>query len=284
MINLTVVILTLNEEVNIEQSVGNVRGWARDVFVLDSGSTDSTVEIAEKLGAKTFYRKFDNYAAQRNYAIKELPIATEWMLFLDADEYLSPELKEEIEQELANPHADGYMIKFRFYFMGRWIKHGGYYGTKILRLFKREKASVDRDMNEHVVIDGIVGEMKHDFIHDDHKGITEWIDKHNRYATYEAMELIKYDERKKSEKKDEFADIFGTQAQKKRWIREYIWNPLMPPLVRPFIYYFYRYFLKLGFLDGRPGFIYHFLQGLWWTFLIDVKYIEMKNKQKEKNV
>ncbi|BDY13534.1 glycosyltransferase family 2 protein [Hydrogenimonas cancrithermarum] len=284
MINLTVVILTLNEEVNIEHSVGNVVGWAKEVFVLDSGSMDKTVEIAESLGAKTFYRKFDNYAAQRNYAIKELPIKTEWMLFLDADEYLPPELKQEIEKELDNPRADGYMIKFRFYFMGRWIKHGGYYGTKILRLFRKEKASVDRDMNEHVVINGIVGELKNDFIHDDHKGITEWISKHNKYATYEALELIKYDERKKNEKKDEFADLFGTQAQRKRWIREYIWNPLMPPLVRPFIYYFYRYFLKLGFLDGKPGFIYHFLQGLWWTFLIDVKYIEMKNKEKEKNV
>ena len=281
MVDLTVIILTFNEEVNIKQSVSNVIGWARDVFILDSGSTDKTIEVAKKLGAKVFYRKFDTYAKQRNYAIKELPIETDWILFLDADEYLTEELKKEIEDVLPNTAKDGFYLKRRFYFMGRWIKYGGYYPTKILRLFKKDKGRVDRDINEQFVIEGKVGELKNDFIDENHKGISDWIEKHNRYSTFEAQELINFEKRLKNQEKDEMAKFFGTQVERKRWIREYIWNPLLPPLVRPFIYYIYRYLFRLGFLDGKEGFIYHFLHGLWFYFLIDVKYLEMKRKEKK---
>lgn len=281
MVDLTVIILTFNEEVNIKQSVSNVIGWARDVFILDSGSTDKTIEVAKKLGAKVFYRKFDTYAKQRNYAIKELSIETDWILFLDADEYLTEELKKEIEDVLPNTDKDGFYLKRRFYFMGRWIKYGGYYPTKILRLFKKDKGRVDRDINEQFIIKGKVGELKNDFIDENHKGISDWIEKHNRYSTFEAQELINFEKRKKNQEKDEMAKFFGTQVERKRWIREYIWNPLLPPLVRPFIYYIYRYLFRLGFLDGKEGFMYHFLHGLWFYFLIDVKYLEMKRKEKK---
>ena len=279
-IQLTVVILTFNEEINIRQSISNVIGWAKAVYILDSGSTDKTVQIAQELGAKIFYRKFDTYAKQRNYAIKKLPIETEWILFLDADEYLTNELKQEIRNTLIMPDAEGYLIKYRFYFMNKWIKHGGYYGTKILRLFKKSNAYVDRDMNEHIIINGTIKELKNDFIHKDNKGVSDWIEKHNRYATFEALELIKYEKRKRENTTDEMANLFGTQVEQKRWIREYIWNPLLPPLIRPFIYYFYRYIIRFGFLDGKEGFIFHFLHGLWFYFIIDVKYIEIKRKEK----
>lgn len=279
-VDLTVIILTLNEELNIAQSVSNVIKWAKDVLVLDSSSTDRTVEIAGSLGAKVFYREFDTYAKQRNYAIKELPVETEWVLFLDADEYLTEPLKKEIEETIESTNLDGLYIKYRMIFMGKWIKRGGYYPTWILRLFKRDKAFVNRDINEHIKINGTVGYLKNDFIHADKKGITDWIAKHNKYANFEAMELIKYDKEKKEQQKDKFARLFGSQAQRKRWIRKYIWNPLMPPLARPFIYFIYRYFFRLGFLDGKEGFIYHFLQGLWFLFLIDVLYLEKKLKGK----
>ncbi len=132
-----------------------------------------------------------------------------------------------------------------------------------MRLCKRDKDhSVNHEMNEHIKISGKVGYLEHPFIHKDNKGIGDWISKHNKYATYEAEELLKYKQRKQAGEKDEFANLSGSQAQKKRWIREYIWNPLMPPLIRPFIYFFYRYIIRLGFLDGKAGFIYHFLQGL----------------------
>jgi len=280
MAELTVIILTYNEEIHIARVINNVKVWCKDIIVLDSGSQDKTIEIAKKLGAKIFYRKFDTYAKQRNYAIKELPINTEWILFLDADEYLTEELKIEIEEILPRTDKDGFYLKRRFYFMGRWIKHGGYYPIKILRLFKKDKAFVERDMNEHIIVNGKIGELKNDFIDENHKSISDWIDKHNRYSTFEAQELIKYEQRRKEKKKDEMARFFGTQVERKRWIREYIWNPLLPPLVRPFIYFIYRYFFRFGFLDGKEGFIYHFLQGLWFPFLIDVKYLELKRKEK----
>jgi glycosyltransferase involved in cell wall biosynthesis len=283
MVNLTVIILTFNEEVNIKHSVTNVINWAKDVFVLDSGSTDKTIEIAKELGAKVFYRKFDTYAKQRNYAIKELPIETEWILFLDADEYLTEELKKEIEDVLLNTDKDGFYLKRRFYFMGRWIKHGGYYPVKLLRLFKKDKGKVERDINEQFIVNGKVGELQYDFIDENHKGIADWIDKHNRYSSFEAQELLNYELRQKLNQKDNYANLFGTSPQRKRWIREYIWNPLLPPLIRPFLYFFYRYFYRFGFLDGKEGLMFFLLHSFCMVLPTSVKYYELKRKEKLKS-
>jgi glycosyltransferase involved in cell wall biosynthesis len=278
--DLTVVILTFNEEVNIKQSLSNVCDWATYVYVLDSGSEDKTCEIAREYGAEVFYRKFDTYAKQRNYAIQELPIRTDWMLFLDADEFLFDELKDEISDTIINSHHyEGFYLKRRFYFMGKWIKYGGYYPTWILRLFKHKLASCDRDMNEHIIVNGRVGHLKNDFVDNNKKGITDWIEKHNKYATFEARELMK--NINNPEVTDKLANLFGTQVERKRWIRGKIWNRLLPPLIRPFLYYLYRYFLRLGFLDGKVGFIYHTLHGLFYRLLIDAKFIEMKHKKKK---
>jgi glycosyltransferase involved in cell wall biosynthesis len=270
---LSVVILTYNEEVNIGVTLDSVIHWADHVLILDSESTDRTVEIAREKGAEVYFRKFDNYAAQRNFAIRELPLKTEWMLFLDADEQLTEELKKEIADMLRNPVSkNGFYMKRRVYFLDKWIRFGGYYPTWLLRLFRKDHAVVDREMNEHVVVDGSVGFLKYDFIDNNRKGISDWIAKHNRYSTFEALELLKY----KENREDKLSRFWGSQAERKRWIRYRIWNPLMPPLIRPFIYFFYRYFLRLGFLDGIRGFIFHFLHGLWYILLIDIKYLEMK--------
>jgi len=281
--DVTVVILTLNEEINIPHSVSNVIGWAKDTIVLDSGSEDNTIQIAEQLGAKIFYRKFDTYAKQRNYSIQELPIETEWMLFLDADEYLTDELKDEIAQILQDTDKDGFYLKRRFYFMGQWIKHGGYYPIKILRLFKKDKGRVERDINEKVIVDGKVGELKYDFVDENHKAVFDWIEKHNRYSSLEAQELLDFDNRVKSGEVDEYAKFFGTSPQRKRWIRENIWNKFMHPLFRPFFYFFYRYFFRLGFLDGRAGFIYFLMHAFVMVLPTSVKYYELKMEEDKKN-
>ncbi|TBW30124.1 glycosyltransferase family 2 protein [Gramella sp. KN1008] len=278
-IDVSVIILTYNEEKNIETAIKSVVKWADEVIILDSGSQDGTIDLCNKYDVKIRYREFDNYANQRRYAIKEIQHRNEWIFFLDADEYLPEELKSEIKLELNDPEYDGYYIKYRFYFLGKWIKYGSYYGTEILRLFKKTKADVSRDMNEHIFVDGKVGKLKNDFIHEDKKGISEWIIKHNKYATYEAKELIKFSKPSSLIKtSDNFGKLNGNQAQRKRWIREKIWNRLLPPLVRPFIYFSYRYFIRLGLLDGKTGLIFHFLHGLWYPLLIDVKYLEMKKK------
>jgi glycosyltransferase involved in cell wall biosynthesis len=275
-IPLTVVILTYNEEVNIKQALNNVCGWAGEVIILDSGSTDQTCAIAATYGVRTVFRKFDNYALQRTYAIKELPINTEWMLFLDADEYLTQELKTEIQQTLLQKtDIVGYYLKRRFYFMGKWIKYGGYYPTVLLRLFKPPFAFCEREINEHIEVNGKVGYLKYDFADRNHKDFSFWIDKHNKYATYEADAL--FQAKTPSDKKN--IALFGTPPQRKAWLRENIWNRLAPPFVRPFLLFIYIYIFRLGFLNGRRGFIYHFMQVLVFWLWVDIKYLEKKGKQ-----
>jgi len=162
--------------------------------------------------------------------------------------------------------------------MGKWIKRG-YYPTWILRLFRHGKAHCEeRAVNEHLIVEGDTGYLQNDFIHGDLKGLSEWIDKHNKYATREALELYKNETNVNQE---EIRDrLFGSQAERKRWIRHKIWNKL-PPLIRPMFYFIYRYFLAGGFLDGKSAFIYHFLQALWFPMLIDIKFLEMKRKSKK---
>lgn len=267
--NLTVIILTYNESIHIERAIKNVSNWSKDIFVLDSGSNDDTVIIAESLGAKVFTRKFDNYAKQRTYAIKELPITSDWVLFLDADEYLTEELKVEIADTLEHTDKDGFYLKRRFIFMNKWIKYGGYYPTWILRLFKKDLATIDREMNEHIVVSGKVGYLKKDFTDHNLKGLKSWIQKHKKYAEFEAIELIN------KRRVDPLADIFGNQTQRKRWIRYYIWNNI-PPFIRPIVFFVYKIIFMLGILDGPRGWLYHFMHGFWYKLLIDIKYLRMK--------
>lgn len=273
--DLTVIILTFNEAPNIGQALVSVCNWATHVYVLDSNSTDETCAIAKSYSCQVFYHRFEGYPQQRNYSLVSLPIDTEWVFFLDADEWLTEELKKEIEIVLANgPQVDGFYMKRRLIWMGRWIRRG-YYPTWILRLFRRGKAYCgERSVNEHMVVEGQVSYLQHDVIHEDRKGLGEWIAKHNHYAELESQELAK----SSLSHTDITPHFGGSQAERKRWLRIRIWERL-PLLIRPFFYFSYRYFLKGGFLDGKEAFIYHFLQGLWYPFLIDVKYLEMKRRE-----
>lgn len=276
---LSVIILTYNEEANIAQALDSVCGWAEKVFILDSFSTDQTVKIAEKYHCAIFRNPFENYAKQRNYALEKLPINTEWVMFLDADEWIPDDLKNEIASVIASdPQENGFFIKFRLIWMNHWIRRG-YYPTWLLRLFRYGKGRCEtRSLNEHCFVEGKKGYLQHDLMHQDRKSVHEWIDKHNRYAVKEAQELI-HAELQPFPKN---ARLFGTQAERKKWLRYHIWNKL-PPLIRPFFYFFYRYMLKGGFMDGKAAFIYHFLQGLWFPFLIDVKYLELNMQTNKKN-
>ena len=215
-----------------------------------------------------------------------LLFVNDWVLFLDADEKVSPGLKEEICYKLKDVKNDvnGYYIKRRFIFLSRWIRHGGYYPTYILRLFRHSLARCEEcGVNEHFFVPGKTANLQCDIIHQDNKGINAWIERHNYFATLEAVEIMKSTKiHSQTEKVQIDVSLFGHQVERKRWIKEKVWKHL-PLLLRSFIYFFYRYFLRLGFLDGKEGFIYHFLQGLWFPFLIDVKYLEIKmlnNKRK----
>lgn len=268
-VDITVIVLTYNEEANLAQALESVVGWASRVVVFDSFSSDATVEIAKRYECTVLQNAFVDYGKQRNAALDAVSVETEWCFFLDADEWLPEDLKAEIgELVLSRPAENAFFVAFRLMWMGRWIRRG-YYPTWVLRMFRAGKARCeDRSVNEHLRIEGAKGYLKHAFIHEDRKSVGRWIEKHNRYASQEADELLRGEANASID-----VNLFGTQAERKRWIRLRVWNRL-PPLVRPPIYFAYRYFGRGGFLDGREALVFHFLQALWFPMLIDIKYLE----------
>ncbi len=277
MINLSVIILTYNEEMHIEDCIRGVYGWAEDIFIVDSFSTDRTLETARRYTDKIWQNPFVNQARQLNWALANLPIKTEWVMRLDADERPTPELKEELETGIAgvDKGVSGLYIKRRVFFMGRWIRHGGYYPTWILRIWRKGRCYCEeRSMDEHMRLAwGAPFFLKNDFIDDNRKGLHWWIAKHNDYARREAAEMLKTGRAGRPEGIP--AKIFGTQEERKRWLKERLYART-PLFVRPFLYFVYRYFFRLGFLDGKEGLVWHFLQGFWYRFLVDAKILEIK--------
>lgn len=305
-IPLSVIILTYNEEIHLERLMKNIADWTDEIFIVDSYSTDKTLDIARRYGAKIVQHPFENQAKQFNWALDNLPIKNDWILRLDADESLTEELKNEISETLINAdkkliNADnisinqrpknqpqsvkainGFYLKRRVYFMGRWIRHGGYYPVWFLRLFRKGKArSEERGMDEHLVLlEGKAGKLKNDFIDDNRKDLSWWIDKHNKYASREANAILETSDVLNIGVNIGTSDVqrLGDRPMKKRWLKKKIYYKL-PLFCRAFLYFLYRYFFQLGFLDGKEGLIFHFLQGFWYRFLIDAKIYELKKKR-----
>jgi glycosyltransferase involved in cell wall biosynthesis len=245
---------------------------------VDSGSTDQTLEIAKASGARLLEHPFENYAAQRNWAQQNLPIRTGWILHLDADERLTAALVTEINEKLKEPNikANGFLLRKRTIFMGRWIRHGGHYPSCHLRLFRKEKgACEDRLYDQHFVVDGAVATLSCDYLDVVASNLNTWTLRHARWARLEAQEMMMPSNMACRVQ----ADPFGTPIQRKRWLREGVYARA-PLFVRPVLYWFYRYVLRLGFLDGREGLIFHFLQGCWYRFLIDCEIFE---RQRHRN-
>lgn len=274
---ISVIVLTYNEEKNIEECLKSVYEWVDEIFAVDSGSTDGTLEIVRRYTDKIFQHSFEDYGKQRNWAQKTLPITNEWILHLDADERILPELVNEIKEVFKNVLDDvnGFLIKKRMIFMGRWIKHGGHYPVYHLRLFRKEKGFCEsRKYDQHFICTGKVTRLKHDILEENNIDLTEWTNRHNQWSSSEAeehlMESIKINQ--VNEK------IWGTPIERRRWLKNKIFRN-SPLFIRSFLYFFYRYFFRLGFLDGKEGLIFHFLQGFWFRFLVDAKLYEMKFKK-----
>ncbi|NPA52254.1 MAG: glycosyltransferase family 2 protein [Aquificae bacterium] len=284
--DISVIILTYNEEKHIERCVKSLKPFVKDIFIVDSYSTDRTLEIAESLGAKIYQNKWVNYATQFQWALDNCPIKTKWVMRMDADEYIEPELAEEIRRTIDKLPANikGIYLKRKVYFQGKWIRWGGFYPHILLRIWQYGYGKIEqRWMDEHIILsegDTILIE-KGNIVDDNKNNITWWIDKHNKYATREMLDLmnIKY----KFFKNDNFLlKMKDPQAKKKRYIKEKFYSKL-PLGLRPTLYFLYRYFFKLGFLDGWQGFIFHFMQGYWYRLLVDVKCWEFEKKLKEHN-
>lgn len=273
MVDLTVLIITKNEEANLTKCINSFRGIAKRFVVVDSFSTDSTVKIAKSLGAAVYKHPFVDHATQVNWGLKNTEITTTWVMRIDADEELTIELAEELEHKLEDldPEITALEVKRRVYFMNRWIQHGGVYPMILLRIFRTGKAYCEETlMDEHMVLmDGKTLLLKNDLIDNNAKGLEAWITKHNWYSGREVTEYL----HKREQLDRDMAikpKIFGNNAERKRWLK-YIVYYKTPLMHRAHWYFIYRYFLKLGFLDGKEGLIFHFLQGYWYRFLVDAK-------------
>ncbi len=272
-IPLSVFILTFNSEPDIESSLNSVTGWADEVFIVDSFSTDRTIEIAKQHTQNIYHNQFENYAIQRNWAMENLPIRNKWVLHLDADESLTPELRDEISGLIPDNTngVDGFNIKRRFIFFGRWLKHGGNYPQVELRLWKRDTARViDAGALEYIAVRGKVGTLHNDMLHENKRGISAWITKVNMVSDWEAEELMTGAGLARLQSTNEGEHI---ELAKTRWLRTHVWNGL-PVFVRPFLLFFLKYIVKLGFLDGIPGFVYCSLMHYWYHFLVSTKFKE----------
>jgi glycosyltransferase involved in cell wall biosynthesis len=282
LISLSVIILTYNEELNIEKCLDEIHKLTTNIVIVDSYSSDRTVEICKNYDCKIYEHVFVNQAEQLNWALENIEFNTEWVLRLDADEYFTPDLLLEMKNKLdyLGDDVTGVFFKRRVYFMGKWIKHGGYYPTKILRMWRNGQAVCEqRWMDEHMVLlNGSSLTFEFDFVDDNKKNIGWWIAKHNDYATREAIEQLNY-KYKYSNNNVMHSNIFGTHEQRKKFFKEKIYYAL-PLGVKPFIYFVFRYFLRLGFLDGFRGGMFHILQGFWYRLLVDLKVYEIEKKHK----
>ena len=277
-LDITVIILTYNEEIHIRRCLENVTPFAKKVFVVDSPSTDRTVEICREFeNVEVVVHKYPgNQAEQFNWALDTLQIETEWILRLDADEYLLPELVEELKERLpVMPEGVSALSLSRARaYCGKILHHGIVNNVKIVLVFRKGMARYEqRLMDEHLeILDGETAELKHQFVDDNRMTFGQFTDKHNNYASREAALLLDAEFHLTGSQivsQDHGKEVERKRAQKNRYAK-------MPLFWRAFGYFVYRYIIKLGFLDGKEGFLWDFLQGWWYRTLVDAKIFEIK--------
>lgn len=222
--SISIIILTYNEEENIRTCLENSKKLTNSIYIIDSFSTDKTLEICEEFGCKIYQHKFENQARQLNWALENVEIKENWILRLDADEFMTEELIDEIKNKIdsVDENISGIFLKRRLYFLNKWMKRG-IYPTYILRLWRNKKAICEeRWMDEHMkLLEGTTTTFDNDFIDNNNKNLTWWINKHNNYASREAIEQlnIKYNLMNANLVEGK---LFGSQEQRKKWIKEHL--------------------------------------------------------------
>lgn len=271
-----VIILTRDEEIHIARCIESLAGQCATITVVDSGSTDATVAIAKKLGAEVLYNPWVNYATQMNFGIDALAGRSGWLLRIDADEVLDEESSITVADAIcaAPPDAAGVLINRRIHFLGRRMRHGAIEPSWQLRLWRNGDGRCEqRWMDEHIRVDGPVVRSGLIFSDRNRNSLTWWTAKHNSYASREAIDIL--NRQFGFLPRDEFAASGASkQARRRRFGKERIYSS-MPIGLRALGYFAYRYFLRLGFLDGLPGYHFHLLQGFWYRTLVDAKVREI---------
>jgi glycosyltransferase involved in cell wall biosynthesis len=266
-----VIVLSFNSEETLSATLSRARLVSDEIFVVDSGSRDRTIEIARDAGATVVEHPFEHYGAQRNWAIDSLPITRPWQLHLDADEWMDDRLVEAIRALPDDPPHSGYFLPRYVKFLGRVLKHGGMSPTWHLRLFRTGAGRCEeRRYDQHfLVASGTTSKLPGAMIDDNRMPLSEWTARHNRWADNEAAELASEPATGRIK-----PDARGNPVERKRFLREkYNRTPLF---LRPFLLFGYRYFFRLGFLDGTEGFIFWVLQTFWFRFLVDAKIWERR--------
>lgn len=271
MADVTAIILTRNEEANLPDCLRSIAGFARRVIVVDSGSTDRTVEIARESGADVLTHPFTYYAAQFNWGIENGSIDTRWTLRLDADERFTPAVCARCELLLKEHEADdvnGIVIESDFYFLGRLMKHGGSKKRKIM-LFKTGLGRIeDRKRDAHTVLDsGTSVAISERFVHKDFKDLQSYVARYNWYTTRELDDYLAF----RAGKSQQANTDEKLQRHRKKKFSIYYRAPMF---FRSWLWFIYNYYFRLGFLDGREGYIYHYLESYWYRFLVDARIYE----------
>jgi glycosyltransferase involved in cell wall biosynthesis len=277
-IPLSVLIPTRNESANIGRCLEQLRGWADEIVVVDSQSDDNTVQIAESFGAKVIQFYYSGgLPKKRQWALDTYPFRNEWILLLDADEVLEGPVKNEIWEAIRTTDYDGYWLKFQIYFLGRQLKYGDTQLWKLF-LFRKGKGRYERrldaqdgsmsdiEVHEHIMVNGKTGYLVSPVRHENINSITRYIAKHNEYSNWEARVFVQ------SCNGEIEPSLFGSQTQKRRWLKK----KFVGLFGSPFYLFLYRYFLRLGFMDGKQGLIYCVFQAV-QVFHTKAKIFELKN-------
>jgi glycosyltransferase involved in cell wall biosynthesis len=272
----SVLILAFNSVDTIESTLAQAQAISDDIHVVDSFSTDDTVNLCRRYGASVVQHGFENYGVQRNWAIENVALRYGWQLHLDADERLTPALIASIRALPEDPPESGFLLARYVQFLGRELRHGGMSPTWHLRLFRNGAGRCEeRKYDQHFYLSqGTVGELQGAMIDEIRMSLSEWTARHNRWSDAEVLEQTSAAEGARV-----LPRLTGTAVERKRYLRR-LYNGA-PLFVRPFALFFYRYVMRLGFLDGREGFVFWTLQTFWFRFLIDAKLFE-QSKSKNK--
>lgn len=276
---LSILILTRNEEQHIARCLESAFRITHSVYVLDSNSSDRTQCVARGMGAQVLSGDFDMFAGKLNWGLEHIEFKTPWVMRLDADEILSDGFVEKAQPFLESLDGDivGVYVRRQLWFMGSMIRFGGMYPTYSMRLWRPGAVYCEsRALDEHMILRyGQHANLEADVMDIPLTDLSTWISKHNGYSTLEARSTL----RATANSSDNIIkpSILGTLPQRVRWVKTHVFYRL-PPFLRPFLYYFYRYILRLGFLDGRAGLVFHFMHGLWYRLLVDAKIMEMRRQ------
>jgi glycosyltransferase involved in cell wall biosynthesis len=282
--DITAIILTYNEEKHIERCIQSIKRYSDNIYIIDSYSTDNTIQLCKSLNVNILQNKFINQSKQFAWALDNIDFKTEWILRLDADEYFEDSLIIEIKNRLPKVTKDivGINLKRKHIFMNKWIRFGGRYPLILLRLWRNGHGYIeDRWMDEHIMVEG--GKtitFKNNFCDHNLNNLSSFTKKHDWYAGREVIDILLNNMKIKNDQKNLNTKNTSFNASLKRFLKENFYNRL-PIGLGPLLYFTYRYIFLLGFLDGKVGLIYHFLQGFWYRFLVESKLIEYKKVIKD---